>query len=171
MLRRVALVLSLLAISASGAKADFGSWSTEVKDDPFSGGQIVTADFMSTLRSGVFIFCDSTKNGLRIRSVPGFEFAPGMTYAEWMRLAIDGKLFAPLIPSVGSVGANLAASEGLMLPDMEADFIKAFTNAKRQIAVKDGISDQPQILSADGSTETGKKLLACMQKQPHWSSQ
>ena len=37
--------------------------------------------------------------------------------------------------------------------------------AKRQIAVKDGISDRPYLLTASGSTKAGAALVKCMEGQ------
>jgi hypothetical protein len=162
----------LLGASVSGARAGFESWSAEVKDDPFSGGQSVMVTYMSSLRSGVLIFCDSTKDGLRVRAIPGFEFNSVLDAAKpTMEFAIDGKRVGYASASTGTVGENLAASEADLPAGLAANFIRAFMNAHRQVAVKDGISDRPLLLSASGSTRSGKALFACMQKQPSWLPQ
>ena len=60
-MRRVFITIASLALSYSAANAGFETWSVSVETDPFSKGQRVTVDYMSSIRSGVLIFCDTAE--------------------------------------------------------------------------------------------------------------
>jgi len=146
--------------------AGFQSWSVEVDNDPFSKGSRVTVDYMSSLRSGVLIICDTAEHGLSIRAIPGFTFTEQMRgYEPVMEFAIDGERLLGQKGVTGSVGDNLAAVETKLGSGDAEKFVDTFASAKRQVAVKDGISDRPYLLAARGSTKAGAALVKCMQRQ------
>lgn len=166
MCMRLSLVGILLAMSTNLAAADFLRWSVEIENDPFSGGRKVTVNYMSSLRSGIFIFCDSAEPGVRVRAVPGWAYVTDLALIEpTLEFAFDGKRLLGVKGSTGSVGDNLAAAEVSLQGDQARQFVEAFGTAQKQVAVKDGISDQPHLLKANGSTKSGQQLSACLSRQ------
>lgn len=163
---------ALAALLAAGtpARAGLDRWTAEVEEDPFSKSETVMAGYMSSLRSGVFVFCDSAGDGVRVRAVPGFAYDEALTgYVPKLELAIDGEPAGSATGRVGAVGDNVASAEAEFAGKAGRAFVRAFAKAKRQVAVKDGIADRPHLLRAAGSTKTGERLLACLRKQPGWS--
>jgi hypothetical protein len=164
--RLVAIAVSALALTTSSAWADFQRWSAETESDPFSGGQKVTVDYMSTLRSGIFIFCDSAVPGVSVRAVPGWAYVDDLEgFKPIIEFAIDGKLLLSAVGRTGAVGDNIAAAEVTLTDDQAVQFVEAFASARRQVAIKDGISDQPHLLRASGSTKAGQALAGCIKAQ------
>lgn len=151
---------------AMPAAADFLRWSAETDNDPFTGGQRVTVSYMSSLRSGVFIICDTAEEGLIVRAVPGFTYTPMMeAVTPTLEFAFDGKRVLGQEGRTGAVGDSLATAETQLSVENSWLFAEAFAGAKRQIAIKDGISDRPHLLKASGSTKAGAALVRCMQMQ------
>lgn len=166
MLRILALVVAVSASSITSASADFMRWSVETESDPFSGGQKVLVNYMSTIRSGVFIVCDTAEPGIRVRAVPGWAYVPDLALIEpTIEFAFDGERLFGAKGSTGAVGDNIAAAEVLLNDEQARQFVTAFAAAKRQVAIKDGISDQPHLLKASGSTKAGQALVGCLDKQ------
>ena len=63
--------LTLLALLMAGfSHADFLRWSADTEEDPCSGRR-VKVNFMSSVRSGVFIICDTVERGLTVAPSPG----------------------------------------------------------------------------------------------------
>lgn len=121
---------------------------------------------MSTIRSGVIIFCDTSEPGIEVRAIPGFDYVDKLaTFIPQVAFAIDGKLLFDATGRTAQVGNNLAAVSIRLDGDRAKTFTKAFMKAKKQIAVKDGISDKPHLLTADGSTKAGKTLMGCVEAQ------
>lgn len=163
---RVILSASVISLIATNAFALFNSWDTEVEDDPFSGGKRVTTTYMSSVRSGVLVICDSAENGLIVRAIPGFEFDEVLEGATPMfEIAVDGTRLLGETGTTGAVGSNLAISQVVLTGDNSRDFVEAFSKAQKQIAVKDGISDRPHLLTARGSTKAGAALTKCIDLQ------
>jgi hypothetical protein len=164
---RMILITAAVFSSLSGAaSAGFGSWTTDVEKDPFSGGVRVTVDISTSLRSGVVIFCDSAQTGLQVRAIPGFAFTDELAgYKPQIEFAIDGQRILGEIGRTGAVGDNIAAAEVDLVGAAAAQFVDAFAKASKQVAIKDGISDRPHLLSARGSTKAGAALVACIAKQ------
>ncbi|MDR6670169.1 hypothetical protein [Rhizobium sp. 1399] len=164
---RVAIAASaLFLVSFSQGVAGFQSWSVDKEEDPFSGGQSVTIDFMSSLRSGVFLLCDTAKPGLVVRAIPGFDYDSRLdSFTPTVKFAFDGKLLFDVEGETASVGNNLASSQVTLEPDKAKQFVEAFAAAKKQIAIDDGIADKPHLLSARGSTAAGQAIVACIGKQ------
>ncbi|ATN32877.1 hypothetical protein ACO34A_03560 [Rhizobium sp. ACO-34A] len=161
-------MVTLVSVAAfsSAAWAGFDSWTAEVENDPFSGGQRVTVGITTSMRSGVVIFCDTSEKGLTVRAIPGFAFESGMTgFAPEMEFAIDGERLLGQSGETGAVGDNIAVSEVKLSPENAKRFMDAFAAAKKQIAIKDGISDRPHLMPARGTTKSGQALLGCMGKQ------
>lgn len=157
---------AIVAFSAAPTLAGFQSWSVEVDNDPFSKGSRVTVDYSSSMRSGVLIICDTAEHGLTVRAVPGFTFSEQMRgYEPLVEFAIDGERLLGQKGETGSVGDNLAAVETKLETSDAEKFVEAFAAARRQVAVKDGISDRPYLLSARGSTKAGAALVKCMERQ------
>ncbi|WP_274627591.1 hypothetical protein [Arvimicrobium flavum] len=152
-------------LSINSAAADFLRWSAEIENDPFSGGRKVLVN-MSTIRSGVFIVCDTAEPGVRVRAVPGWAYVPDLALIEpTIEFAFDGERLLGAKGTTGAVGDNIAAAEVLLQGDQARQFVSAFASAQRQVAIKDGISDQPHLLKASGSTKAGEALVGCLDKQ------
>lgn len=118
------------------------------------------------MRSGVIIFCDTAKQGLTVRAVPGFAFEESLNdITPELEFAIDGKRLVGQSGTVGTVADNLAASETALSVGNSETFVVAFFKAEKQIAIKDGISDRPHLLKARGSTKAGAALVKCMAGQ------
>lgn len=149
------------------ARADFERWSAEVDNDPFTKGQRVVVSYMSTVRSGVFIFCDSAKESFSVRAIPGFAYDQALeAMSPKMSFAIDGNVVLEDIDAeTGSVGDNLAAAEVTLSANQASILVDAFMKAGKQVAIQDGISDQPHLLRARGSTKAGGALQKCLDLQ------
>ncbi|HZG29925.1 MAG TPA: hypothetical protein VE079_15835 [Ensifer sp.] len=158
--------LLLVALGGSEAAAGFKSWTTKVEDDPFSGGTKVTVDFASSLTSGILIRCDTSQNGMMVRSVPGFRTSDALKdYKPILEFAIDGKRLLGQQGETATVGNDLAVAQ-VQLTHYHAEALAyAFTKAKKQIAIKDGISDRPFLLGVSGSSKAGAALTRCLGKQ------
>jgi hypothetical protein len=164
-LRLVFAFILSLGFQAS-ASAGFNRWSIEKTDDPFTGGQKVTVDYMSSLRSGVFILCDTSDEGLLVRSIPGFANDPVLEDAKpTLAFAFDGQFLLSDVGETGSVGDNLAISQVQLKAENALKFVDAFAKAQKQIAIKNGISEGAQLLKASGSTAAGQALVECVNKQ------
>nr|WP_298095977.1 hypothetical protein [uncultured Shinella sp.] len=138
----------------------------ESEDDPFSGGNRTTVSYSSSTRSGVIIFCDTAKQGLTVRAVPGFAFEDSLNdITPELEFAIDGKRLVGQSGTVGTVADNLAVSETALSVGNSETFVVAFVRAEKQVAIKDGISDRPHLLKARGSTKAGAALVRCMAGQ------
>lgn len=167
-MRKLIFILVALASTAGPAAADFNRWSSETEQDPFSGGKRVTVDYMSSLRSGVIIICDTKETGLMIRAIPGFTFTDVLVGATpEMEFAIDGVRIMGQSGQTGAVGDNLAVAQTMLTKENAETFVAAFAGARKQVAIKDGISDRPYLLSARGSTKAGGDLVSCMDGQGH----
>lgn len=165
-MRRLLAAIVVLSVHSSAAVAGFDSWTAEIEDDPFSGGRRVTVDIVTSARSGIIIFCDTSEKGLAVRAVPGFAFSGDMAdFEPEMEFAFDGERLLWQKGRTGSVGDNLAVSEVRLSPDDAKRFVDAFARAAKQIAIRDGISDRPHLMSARGTTKAGQALLGCMEKQ------
>ena len=163
-MKRTALLLSLgLSLFANQALAGFGNWTAVVEDDPFSGGKNVTIDYITSLRSGVFLSCDSSTKVLEIKIVAGWEYISDLQYLEpEVQVMIDGTMIGTHVGRTGAFGDNIAGAV-VELSGEEADkFIQAFMASKKQIAFKDGISDGPHLLKARGSTKAGQQMTLCL---------
>lgn len=134
--------------------------------DPFSGGETVAVNFMTSPRSGVLVMCDTAKPGILVRVIPGFAYEAQMEgFAPTMKFAIDGKILFDAEGETGSVGDNLAISQVTLDAEKGKQFVDAFAAAKKQIAIDSGIAEKPHLLTARGSTSSGQALVACIQKQ------
>jgi hypothetical protein len=164
--KRVCFSVFLLLSSASLGGAGLLQWSVDKQSDPFSGGDSVSVSFMSSFRSGVLLLCDSAHEGLTVRSIPGFDYDDKLDgFTPTVKFAFDGKLLFNTEGRVGKVGNNLAISEAELKGSQAKQFVDAFASAKKQTAIDDGISDKPQLLTANGSTASGAAILACISKQ------
>ncbi|MDB5524563.1 MAG: hypothetical protein JWM58_2326 [Rhizobium sp.] len=161
------IISSLIGLSLAGpAAAGFNRWSSETEQDPFSGGKRVTVDYMSSIRSGVLIICDTKETGVMVRAIPGFVFEDTLSAATpEIEFAIDGVRILGQIGQTGAVGDNLAVAQTMLTKENAETFVAAFAGARKQVAVKDGISDRPYLLSARGSTKAGEDLVGCMNGQ------
>lgn len=165
-MRRLLASTAAVLMAAAPAMAGFGQWSVETEEDPFSGGKRVTVDYSSSIRSGVIIICDTSEAGLMVRAIPGYAFEPVLAGATpEIEFAFDGKRLLGQSGETGAVGDNLAASQTTLSKENSQAFVEAFAAAKKQIAIKDGISDRPHLLTARGSTKAGAALVECMKSQ------
>ncbi|MBD9445743.1 MULTISPECIES: hypothetical protein [unclassified Rhizobium] len=166
MFRTLPLAAAIIFATTFQSQAGLQSWSVEKESDPFSGGESVSVNFMTTFRSGVLVLCDSAKKGLRVRAIPGFDYDQRLAdFKPTMKFAFDGKLLFTAEGETGSVGNNLAASEVELEGDQAKLFVEAFASAKKQIAIDDGIADKPHLLTAKGSTTSGSAIVSCIEKQ------
>lgn len=126
----------------------------------------MTVTNMTSFRSGVLIICDSSEQGLTVRIIPGFAASAELVgFEPQVEFAIDEKRIFGQAGETGSVGDNLAISQTKLLPENAKIFVEAFATAKKQVAIRDGISDRPHLMTARGSTKSGADLVACMKKQ------
>ena len=149
------------------AAAGFDRWSIEKERDPFSGGEKITANNMSSLRSGMFVMCDTADSGLTVRAIAGWDATPAIVgKVAVSALAVDGDVLIENIFSIGGAyGANIAGVDAIISGVDVEKFLTAMIEAQRQIAFQDGISNGPMLLSARGSTASGRALKACIEKQ------
>ncbi len=165
-LRRLLIALAMGLALPTVSLAGFGEWSSEVEKDPFSKGQRVTVNNMTSIRSGVLMICDSSEKGLTVRIIPGFAAVEKLAgYEPHVEFAVDETLLFGQGGETGSVGDNLAVAQVQLTPQNAKILVDAFTKAKKQVAIKDGISDRPHLMSSRGSTKSGAALTACMDKQ------
>lgn len=172
-IKLLTLVLAGIAffLGSADLKAGFGRWTVDTESDPFSKGDNVVAGYLSSVRSGVFIECDTAGYGIEVRAVAGWE----VTSTELLALeamdpkaaiAVDGEvLLQDLDTKPGACGQRVACIT-LTLDSKESEkLLNAFVSAKNQIALRDGISNKPHLLSAKGSTKSAKALLSCTKQQ------
>lgn len=157
---------AFLSMSCFHANAGFERWSTEVENDPFSEGEKVTANHMTSIRSGVFVVCDSADSGIEVRSIAGWEYSSDVPKFATSAIAVDGKvLLKDILSATGAFGQNVAGVIIPLNPDSSKILLEAFVKAQKQIAIKDGISNSPMLLTARGSTKAAQTLLECLNKQ------
>lgn len=161
---KFAFAIVCAIVGTTAAHAGGGRWTADVESDPFTKGTKVSLDYSAADNSGVAILCDTTQQGIaEIRAVPGYAYAPILKgKSPRVAVAVDGNILFELSGYTGSVGDNLAAVGGFMTAEQAREFAEAFTAAKKQIAIKDGISDRPYLLTTAGSTASGKALLSCL---------
>jgi len=165
-MRKLSVAFCIFAMSLLPAEAGFQSWTAEKEEDPFSKGKRVTVDFMNSVRSGVLLICDSAEKGFMLRAIPGFAFESVLRSIDpEIEVAIDGERLFGQEGETGAVGDNLAIAQVMLSPENAKAFIMAFTKAKKQVAIKDGISDRPYLLSARGSTKAAQALEGCLSQQ------
>lgn len=165
-MRLIVGLCTILLLSSAPAFAGFDRWTVESEDDPFSGGNRTTVDYFTSIRSGVLIICDTAEPGLMIRAIPGFAFNDSLSgYTPEMEFAVDGARVLGQSGHVGAVGDNVAAAQTQLSKENSEAFVIAFAAATKQIAIKDGISDRPFLLTARGSTKAGAALVRCMTSQ------
>lgn len=165
-MRSVLFAVGVIAASVVPAYAGFDRWTAETEKDPFSGGKKVMVGYMSSLRSGILIKCDSAEQGISVRAIPGFAYVAALAgETPEVQFAIDGNLLFGEEGRTGSVGDNLAAVDVDLSGDKAEQFAKAFAAAKSQVAVKDGISDRPHLLKARGTSKAGAELVSCLSAQ------
>jgi len=162
-LRTVAVAVFFLA-GASDAYSGFRNWTAEKETDPFTGGIRVTAGYHDSVRFAVWIVCDTRVSGLTIRIVPGYAHSANLVgFRPRMDIAIDGEILLTAIDGwTAPVGDNLAAANYSLSPDVAQRLAAAMINARKQIAIRDGISDRAHLLTARGSTKTGQQMATCI---------
>lgn len=151
----------------------YDTWNVEVEKDPFTGSERITVSYFQSARSGVFILCRPDESGLNLRMLPGWRFDDGDTerYAEAIMsrfaIAVDGEVLdvTPTKTSFGNIDDNLANADVHIDHDAARKVVEAWINAKSQIALKDGVSDGPFLLTARGSTNSGRVLESCLDSQ------
>ena len=156
----------VLLLNVSVANAGFDSWTADTNDDPFKGGEVVTASYVRSARSGVFVECNSTSGTVILKAIAGWAYQPGLELIKPdVKYAIDGNVVEITgEAATGAYGDNIAGIS-VNFEKIEArKLVESFARAKKQIAINDGISDSPFLLSARGSTAAGKKLIACIDK-------
>jgi hypothetical protein len=164
--RTISVAVALAVTFAGPTHAGFANWSVDREADPFSGGESVSVNFMTSIRSGVIVLCDSAKQGLVVRAIPGFNYDEQLSgFKPTVKFAFDGKLLFGADGETGSVGNNLAMAQVTLEGDQARRFVEAFATAQKQIAIEDGISDKPHLLTARGSTNAGQAIVACIAKQ------
>lgn len=100
-------------------------------------------------------------------AIPGYEAsADTLLFEPIVRFAIDGEIIlSNLSAKVSAFGANLAGVV-IKLTKEDADkFTDGLLSAQRQIALEDGLSSKPFLLTARGSTAAAKKIKQCYQAQ------
>ena len=164
MRRAICLVGALLF--AGEAMAGFENWSVEASPDPFTGGAKVEVSYLANMRSGTFLICDSSKEGLELRVVAGWEYVDDLQgFKPTGKLAIDGKILFEVPGETGAFGSNVAGATFALARHHAEALAIAMEDATKQIAVQDGISDRPMLMKVRGSTKAGKALRECLVKQ------
>jgi hypothetical protein len=167
---RCLAVIAAVLITVNSAYAGWNKWSSEVKKDPFTGGEKVFLGFSPSTNSSLSIKCDTSKTGIEVRSIPGWRGDDSLTDRQpTIKLAIDGDLLftnQTIATSVGLYGGDYLIGISAMLDQRQSqEFIARFVKAKRQIAMDDGMSTGPTITTARGSTKSGRALIKCLGKQ------
>ena len=162
--------LILVLFAATSAEAGWKKWSSEVKTDPFTGGEKVFLGFSPSTNSSLSVKCDTSKTGIEVRSIPGWRGDNSLIDSKpTIKLAIDGDLLfigQTITTSVGLYGGDYLIGISAMLDQGQSEeFIARFVKAKRQIAMDDGMSTGPIITTARGSTKSGRALIKCLGKQ------
>ena len=166
-MERATLALTLgLSLFANQASAGFETWSAEVEEDPFSGGKNVEIGYSTSMRSGVFLSCNSSAKILTIKIITGWAYEPSLALiSPEVEVMTDGKPIGKYSGRTGAFGDNVAGVI-VELTGKNADRIsQAFIASMTQIAFKDGISDRPHLLKAKGSTKTGHQMTLCLHGQ------
>lgn len=166
-MKPILVAATILMSSINSANAGFRSWSYEIKQNPFSGGIDVAVLYSLTERTQVQVSCDSGKSGIKIVAIPGYEMTERMrSLRPKTRIAVDGEIIlSEMEGNVRSFGANKA---GIIIELTKKDAValtNAFIAAQRQIAIEDGMSARPFLLSAKGSTAAAKKIKQCYDAQ------
>lgn len=164
---RVIFTVIAIACMATPAKADFQRWSAEVEENPFSGGTNVVLNYSLALRTQVQVNCDSSGDGIELIAIPGYEYTSDMAlFFPTVKLAVDGEIIINgVVSDVGAFGANQAGVKAQLNKEQAEKLTSAFVSAKRQIAVEDGMSSKPFLLTARGSTAAAQKLRLCYEAQ------
>ncbi|KGF71178.1 hypothetical protein LL06_00875 [Hoeflea sp. BAL378] len=162
----VRVAVALFAMSCGSAHAGFDQWTYEKTSDPFSGGEKVEVDYSTSMRSGIFITCDTAGNGLDVRAIAGWEYDPALKAMKPAgKFAFDGEVLFGAEGVTGAFGPNIAGVQFDLAAKDAAAFSAAMKSARSQIAVQDGISNKPHLLTARGSTKAGDELLKCLSTQ------
>lgn len=158
---------AMLFLGCCYSFAGMQEWTLEATSDPFSGGRKIEVNFSSSLRSGIFISCDTAESGFDVRAVAGWDYVSDLDeIMPWVKFAVDGEILFTAQGSASAFGANIAGVQ-ILLGQYEALILaKAMKAARSQIALQDGISSKPHLLSARGSTKAGRALEECVRKQP-----
>lgn len=165
-MKRIFLLFILLTIPQP-ALAGFNAWTLEKEEDPFTKGERITASYSSSLRSGVFIFCDTSDVGITFRVVAGWEATLDIVgYKTSAALAVDKEVVLGNLEAVGGAyGSNIAGVDIKLNEEKSFLMLNSFVSARKQIAIKDGISDRSHILTERGSTKAANALLGCIKAQ------
>lgn len=159
---------SILALTFStDAYAGFERWTANSKKNPFSGGTDVSVLYNVSRVAQVQVQCDSGKQGITIVAIPGYEVTPdALAYKPTVRFAVDGEIIlSGVSASVSAFGANLAGVVIELTKENADKVTDGLLAAKRQIAIEDGLSSKPFLLTARGSTAAAKKVKQCYQAQ------
>lgn len=170
-LQQFAAVAAILILMVSPVLAGWLRWTYDVEKDPFSSGQRLTISYSTSQRSGVFVFCDTSKDGIELRPIAGWH----LDHATLTKLnateikasiAVDGKILVEDTPSNAGICGDAIACTSILLDKRTANkLVDAFIEARKQIAIKDGISDRPHLLTARGSTKAARELKKCLYLQ------
>lgn len=163
-----ALTVTLtLSVQFSLAYAGFERWTSQVENNPFTGGTDVTVLYNLSARSQVSLSCDSAENGVNLVAIPGWEMTSSIDgFEPSMKIAVDGNIIlSGLIAQIGAFGENLAGAYITLTKEDAVKLTEAFVTAQKQIAIEDGMSTKPFLMSARGSTASALKLKQCYEAQ------
>jgi len=169
-MKRTIATLALIAMTGATvttADAGYRRWSSKATQNPFSGGMNVDILYVSGRRSQIQVGCKSNENGVKVTILAGWDYSPRLAAAKpKMRVAIDGSMLLDGIEgSIGSYGQNIAGMEYHLKGADARSFIGAISKAQRQIAIEDGASSSPHLLTARGSTKSASNLAKCYNAQ------
>ena len=89
-LRLILAAATIATAFAGSAHADFYRWSVVVEEDPFTNGNNITANYLTSIRSGLFLTCDSETKVLTIKAIAGYAYEADMTsYTPTAQVMID----------------------------------------------------------------------------------
>lgn len=166
-MRTILLGFTLIFATITTANAGFERWTAETKKNPFSGGVDVSVLYNLNRDAQIQVNCDSAKQGITITAIPGYEASSdSLAFKPTIRFAVDGEIIlSDIAARTAAYGANLLGVVIELTKENADKFTDGLLSAKRQIAIEDGMSTEPFLLTAKGSTAAAQKVKQCYQAQ------
>ncbi|KAA6404535.1 hypothetical protein DPQ22_09470 [Candidatus Tokpelaia sp.] len=136
-------------------------------EDPFvESREIQFANIKVSYFSGLFLSCREGKSILLVKAISPFNFADmPKSYPYKMSFAVDGDiLFKDREALLSSNPYGKVASYTILDGDVAQNVAQKFSEARKSVAVRDGIGAGTEIHSARGASSAGRKLLKCLLK-------
>lgn len=158
---------AVFSLLGSPSHAEYMSWSVaSITSDPFTKGTQIYAEFATSQRSAVGIFCDTAQEGLGLRVVPGFPISDELReLTPEVAAAVDGHVLFAQRGVMYVVGDNLAMVQAPLDIVQSWRLLTAMSGARSQIAFKDGFSASNHLLSTEGAGYVGATVMGCLLRQ------